>query len=137
MLRHDLTHHTHVCLPSLLSFFFVLHEEPLIGLEYWELLHVAEYVRLADDQDHVREDIENVVRDVEVGGAVGQGVGLHGELREEGATAELHQRGVIRCAPLWKDEDGWGLALLTEDLAFLDVLHDPFTLFMSPGTVDK
>ena len=62
------------------------------------------------------------MRDVEVGRAVGQGVGLHGELREEGATAELHQRGVIRCAALWEDEDGRGLALLTEDLAILDIL---------------
>ena len=131
MLRHYVPHHTHVCLPSLLSFLLVLLEELLIGLEHGELLHVAEYVRLADEKDHVGEDVEDVVRDVEVGRVVGQGVGLDGELREEGAAAELHKRGVVRCAALWEDEDGRGLALLTEDLALLDVLHDPLTLFMS------
>jgi hypothetical protein len=77
LIGHELPNNAHIGLPALLSWFAVVSEEVLVGAEDWEFLNVAGRVGLGAGKNHMSQNIENVMGNVEVWRVVLEGHWLH------------------------------------------------------------
>ena len=76
-LCHQLPYDSFIRLPLLLAFFLMMLEEVIIWLEHWKLVDGASGVRLANYEDCVSKNIQDVMGHIEVGAVVLEGDGLN------------------------------------------------------------